>query len=161
MNTATRILLLGSLLALPALAADGIKLGKWEYQVQMQFGESMAMPEMPQMPEGFQLPGGMKMPAFGPQGISSSYTACVTENQLVPKDDKSPQKCEVSSMKRSGSSVSWKVHCRDPQGELDGEGKAFYSGDTMRSEMSLKGSHEGQPTNMTQKMTGRYLGPCN
>ncbi len=164
MPTKPVIALLITALAAPTFAGDGIREGKWEYQVQMQFGapgDSPAMPDMPKLPEGFKLPGGMKMPSFGPQGISSSFEACITDQQLVPKDDKAAQKCEVTEMQRSGSSVRWKMHCTDPKGDMDGVGKAVYSGNTMSSEMTLKGSHDGQPTNMSQKMTGRYLGPCS
>ena len=43
---------------------------------------------------------------------------------------------------------------------MSGEGSATYSGDTMSAEMRAKGSHRGRPIEMTQKTTGRYIGPC-
>lgn len=146
-----------------AVAGSDFQEGQWEYELRMQFGApgaATAAPQMPQLPDGFKLPGGMQMPSFGPQGMTTRFQKCMTKDDLVPKDDKSPQKCEITDMKRDGGTVRWKMHCSDPHGNMDGEGKAVYSGNAMTSEMKLRGTHDGERSEMNQKITGRYLGVC-
>ncbi len=159
----TAAMFCGAGLVLPAMA-DGLKEGKWEYTTEMQFGGGMGMPQgqaMPKLPQGVQLPPGMKMPQFGPKGMTTTFQRCMTNDKPVPTDDKGPQKCEVKKMDRSGNTVKWVMHCAGKGGDMDGEGAATYTGDTMTSEMKMTGSHDGQPIDVTQKTTGKYLGACS
>jgi hypothetical protein len=139
--------------------ADSIRQGEWEYTTTMKMP---GMPtQQPQLPPGAKLPAGMKLPSFGPEGMTRSYRECTTEKDLVPQPpDEGPQKCETTRFDRQGNTVHWSMRCSGPEGEMSGEGSATYSGDTMSAEMRAKGSHRGRPIEMTQKTTGRYIGPC-
>lgn len=145
----------------PALAADKVREGKWEYMSEMKMPGMPEMPaNMPKMPDGMQLPPGMTMPQFGPRGITSTFQRCITNEDLVPKDDKGKEQCTVTKMDRKGNTVNWAASCQTPQGPAKSEGTATYTGDAMEATMRVTGNAEGRPFEMTQNMKGRYLGPC-
>lgn len=151
------LLSLCALLPLPALAGD-IKGGEWEYTVEMQMPGMPQVKEMPKMPEGMKLPPGLQ---FGPKGMVHTFKNCISDDDPVPKNDQQgPHKCEITKQERSGSTIKWASHCTTPDGEMDAEGSATYTGDSMTSEMHAKGTQRGKPVEMTQKMTGRRLGAC-
>lgn len=141
-------------------SADGLREGKWEYTAKMKIAGMPEMPEMPQMPEGVQLPPGVKMPTFSRDGIVSTFQQCITKDNLVPTDGKEQKDCKVTSTQRTGDTVTWKMRCESPDQKLDGEGTATYTGSTMTSRSHIKGTMSGEPVDMAQEMTGRYLGPC-
>lgn len=142
-----------------ARAEEGPRLGKWEYTAEM---EIPGMPAMPQLPPGVQLPPGMKMPQMGPGGIKTTFTRCLTEEDLVPNNDRGQEHCTVTKMERSGNKVNWSATCETPNGTATGQGTATYSGDSMEATMTVKGSSpETGPFEMKQKTHGRYLGPCS
>lgn len=150
--------LLALLLALPA-AAEGPKAGRWEYSMTMQMP---GMPAMPKMPEGMQLPPGVTLPKMGPQGITTNFQQCVTEDQAIPRNEKGREDCTMTKQERKGNTFTWAATCNTPQGKADGEGTVTYQGDSMQGSMRIKGKDEqGRPFEMTQQMSGRYLGPCS
>jgi hypothetical protein len=143
--------------AAPLLAAEPIKEGRWQYTMQME------MPNMPkvEMPANVQLPPGMKLPQMGPKGMTMNYERCVTKDDLVPRNDKGRDNCTVTKKTQRGNSVDWAVSCDTPHGKMQGAGTATYSGDTMNSKMHLTGTDDrGQPIDVTQNVSGRYLGAC-
>jgi hypothetical protein len=155
----TRIVAAGLLIAVTAIAsAEGLREGKWEYTVTM---DMAGMPAMPQLPPGTQLPPGVKLPTMGPNGMTSTFQNCVTEDKPVPHNDKGGEHCTTTKMERHGATINYAMHCTDKSGgALDGEGSATYNGETMTSNMKMKGTSHGHPVDMTQTTTGRYLGPC-
>lgn len=144
------------MVATPLFAADTIKEGRWQYTMQMD------MPGMPkvEMPANVQLPPGMKMPQMGPKGMTMNYERCVTKDDLVPRDDKGREHCTVTKQTRRGNTVEWAASCDTPDGKMQGEGTATYTGEAMKSTMHMTGTSHGRPIDMTQNVTGRYLGPC-
>ena len=136
-----------------AAQAAEMKEGQWEYTMKMD------MPGMPQMPPGMQLPPGMKIPGMGGEGYTVKQ--CVTKDKAVPpQKDSKDMKCEMTKQERKGDTFKWASHCTGKSGEIDSEGTAVYSGDTMTSEMKTHGTMDGHPADMTMKTTGKYLGPC-
>jgi hypothetical protein len=124
-------------LALPVMAASIAKAGKWESTVQM---------EMPNMP--------MKIPAH-------TMTVCVTKEQaenaenLIPKTGDKRGGCTYTDVKVEGSTVSWKMACKDSG--MTGSGSTTYHGDTYEGSMQMKMRDQ----DMSAKMTGKFLGACD
>jgi len=147
------ILAAAAVVSAPAWA---VKEGQWE------FTSTMKIPgmTMPQMPQGMQMPPGMKMPAMGPNGMTHTFQTCVTNDKPVPKNDSAHEDCKVTRMDRSGDTVTWSATCTTPQGTMQGDGSATYSGDTMQSSMTMNGTTEHGPMTVQQTTTGRYLGAC-
>lgn len=144
--------LLALLLTLPAGAADGLREGQWEYRTTLQ------IPGMPAMPK---LPDGMQMPQVGPQGMTLTHRGCVSSADPVPRTGSDDSQCTTTRLERQGTTVIWAATCTTPRGKADAEGRAQYSGDRMEGTMRLRGQDErGHPFEMTQTMSGRYLGPC-
>lgn len=146
-------------LALPVVAADGPKPGRWEYTTTMQMP---GMAAMPKLPEGVQLPPGVTMPQMGPKGLTSSFQQCVTGEEAIPRNENGREDCTVTKQERKGNTVRWAATCNTPQGKAEGEGSVTYQGDSMQGNFRFKGQDgRGQPFEMTQQMSGRYLGPCS
>jgi len=139
-----------------AQAADAIKAGNWEFTMVMQ------VPNLPKLPPGVALPGIQ----IGPGGINVVHTSCVTSSQPMPADLRPPNQqhgqCKIEKIERAGGTVKWSTTCATPQGTIHSDGVAHYSGDTMEATFATHTSGgNGQPTDSSQHITGRYLGPCD
>jgi len=135
----------------PAYAQDAVKRGRWEFTSQLQ------TPAMPQMPPGVSLPPGVQAPPGG--GMSATHTSCIDPEKAVPTDPRS--ECRVDGMQRNGGTITWSTTCTTPQGTVRSEGVAHYRGDTMEGTMTTRvPTANGQTMDNTQRITGRYLGPC-
>ncbi|MGH6644823.1 MAG: DUF3617 domain-containing protein [Solimonas sp.] len=146
----------GLLGAAQAASAAGIHEGRWAYTM------TMDMPGMPAMPkvDASKLPPGMNLPQRTANGISMNFEHCVTNADLVPKND-AQDRCKVTRMDRQGDTVNWASICDSPQGKMEATGTATYSGDTMTSTTHMTGTDaRGKPIDMTQKISGRYVGAC-
>jgi hypothetical protein len=110
--------------------------------------------------------GTMSMPS-----MSSKVTHCLTRDEPVPASEKEKD-CKVVDQKVVGNTVSWRVVCKD--GEGDGEityrgtsykgtfrMKMAEGGGTTKKGSSRKKTAEGGETmTMSVKLSGKYLGPC-
>jgi hypothetical protein len=115
-------------------AAPEMKEGLWEITVRM---------EAPGMP--------MHMPAF-------KHTQCMRKENMVPEAPRQQQgeQCRIIKSNIKGNTVSWVVECDAPEGKTRGDGAVTYHGDRFEGV-----SHFQQGgVKMTQRMTGKWLGPC-
>ncbi|WP_169577410.1 DUF3617 domain-containing protein [Sinimarinibacterium sp. CAU 1509] len=145
-------------------AADGPRVGQWEYTQEMTIPGS-ALPEgmqMPKLPEGVQLPPGMSMPQMGQHGMTQtmSFQHCVTSEDIVPMNSDDASKCKMTKMKRSGNNFEWAAECQTPDGVATSEGSGTYTDDRMDATITSKMNMHGKPMEMKQTLHGRYLGPC-
>ena len=62
----------------------------------------------------------------------TSYTTCLTQQDLIPKQGMQQENnsCEVTSQKVDGDTVSWTITCRTDQGVTTSNGTITYAGDT-------------------------------
>ena len=164
MRAVLRVLPPALLASTAALAAGeappDIREGRWEYKSTLQI-PGLALPEgMPALPPGIELPEGMSMPTAGPEGITSTATACLTREQLVPPTEQTGAGCRIHDLRREGNRVRWKADCDTPQGKGSGEGNAAYSRERMNATMTMTGTFQGIPAMMELVTEGRYIGPC-
>lgn len=116
------------------LNAIDLKEGLWEMSVKM---EVKGMP--------------MPIPA-------QKYTQCVTKDKLVPTGEGSKDvNCKVIDYKISGNSITWKMVCKDDEGETTIIGKGTYNLDKFGGETKVK-THDGME--MVQNITGKWIGKC-
>ncbi len=132
--------------AVQGLAADKINMkpGKWEITHSIQ---------MPSMPAG--MPAGMQMP-------STTITQCITGDEPIPKGPDAQQQgpdCEIQDMQIKDDTVTWKMVCDDENGKITSYGRIVYKGTTFEGEFKTKIPSEGME--VTNKMTGRWIGPCD
>ena len=124
------------LLALSTMAVQAgdmnVKLGMWEWSMTM---------EMPGMP--------MAMPP-------TVYSACLTKDDLVPKQSEQKNQCKMLENNIKGNSVSWKMECRSEAGVSTSEGTMSYSGTTATGDITAT----AQGMVMKTKVSGRRTGPC-
>jgi hypothetical protein len=131
----SRALLLGSLLPVLVFASgraeEAIRAGLWQFTSQDQSANSAS--------------GG------------TSFTSCIDPARSVPTDPRFG--CSVRGVNRSGARVSWAMTCTVPQGVFSSQAVAEYRGGTMDGTMTTFVPMIGGQ--MTQRISGRYLGPCN
>ena len=107
-----------------------------------------------------QIPG---MPAgMGKQQMT--FQNCVSQKDIDrgavgQKDGKMPENCEVRNFKMSGNTASYTMACKGDQPMTADNVITFREGGyTMDMKMAM--SQGGQVMNMTQRMDGKYIGPC-
>ena len=121
----------------PATAAPDMKEGFWEIT------STMNMPGMP-----------MAMPAV-------SFSQCLTKEDMVPQKAEPDQNCKITKQKTSGNTVTWSMKCTG-EAPMESTGKITYSGNSFQGSMEMTINNPGMgPMHMTQKMSGKRLGPCN
>ena len=141
-----------------AQAADGVKVGKWEFSAQVQ------VPNMPKLPPGVTLPPGVNI---GPGGINVTKTSCVDSATPMPADLHPPNEqhgqCKVAKLGSVGGTVTWETSCAQSDGSVvHSDGVAHYTGGTMEATLKTRVSGgTGGTSETTQHITGRYLGPCD
>lgn len=139
-------------------AEDTLKPGKWQVVTDMQGPK-------PQMPPGAKLPPGVEMRPDG--SMHMSRTVCVSAKNPIPvgpppmpKGQGQPN-CKVDKLDRNGGDVQWASTCNGPQGAMHADGEMHYQGDTMDANMRTHATGpNGQPADITQHTTAKYLGPC-
>ena len=87
----------------------------------------------------------------------TSFTSCLDPTRSVPTDPS--MACSVRGVNRSGTRVSWAMTCTVPQGVFSSQAVAEYRGGTMDGTMTTFVPMIGGQ--MTQRISGRFLGPCN
>lgn len=136
--------------AMPALSADAVRPGKWEFTSRLE----TATP--PELPKGVSLPAGVKLPSGG---IAVTHTQCLDTAKSVPNDPRSG--CKIDRIQHNGSVINWWTTCHTGQGTATAVGSARYSGDTMAATMNTRAPNgSGGFIETTQHITGHYLGAC-
>jgi Protein of unknown function (DUF3617) len=158
--------LLAALLLLTAVAAsaragEAIRPGRWEFTVELH------MPGVAPMPPGVRLPPNMQMRS-GRDGMTVIDTACVKTGDpsaalrrppVPPGTDAS--QCKLDRLDRDGGNISWATTCTTAAATVHSEGTAHYRRDTMEARYTSRTTSAGAPAvEMSQHVTGRYLGPC-
>jgi len=140
-------------------ADDSLKPGKWEFVTEIQG------PKPPPLPPGAKLPPGVQMRPDG--SMSITHSVCVSAKNPIPVGPLSPPKgagqpsCKVDKMDRNGGDVHWAMTCSGQQGTTHAEGEAHYRGDTMQANVQSHIAAPNQaPADVTQRVSGRYLGTC-
>ncbi|HTZ36951.1 MAG TPA: DUF3617 family protein [Stellaceae bacterium] len=141
-----------------AQAADAIRPGKWEFAAQVE------LPNLPKLPPGITLPPGIKL---GAGGIDVTRTSCISQGTAIPAEIKPPGEqhgqCKVTTLENNGGTVRWATDCTQPDSQtVHAEGVAHYAGNTMEATLKTRVSGgKAPPSETTQHITGRYLGPCD
>lgn len=124
------------------------KMKEGQYEIKME----SEMSGMPGMPAG-----------MGKQATTMQH--CVTAKDIEggkvgrPPEKDGKSDCEVKNFRMSGNTASYQMVCRGDMPMTGDTTMTFTdSGYTMNTKMAM--NHGGQAMHVTQKMEGRYLGPC-
>jgi len=122
-----------------------IKEGMYEYTMEMDMGQ------VPGMPKG--------MP---PQ--KHSFQHCVTQKDIdqgeLGKGKNGPQQnCEIKNMNMSGNTATYTMECKG-EPSMKADNRITFVSDGFDMDMKMQMTRQGQAMNMSQKMSGRYKGPC-
>jgi hypothetical protein len=121
-----------------------MKDGMYEYKMQM---------EIPGMPAG-----------MGKQNMT--FQNCVSQKDIEEggfgksqQQQQKPENCEVKNFKMTGNTATYTMECKgDPK--MTADNKITFTNDGFDMDMKMAMNQGGQVMNMSQKMQGRYIGPC-
>ena len=86
---------------------------------------------------------------------------CLTEGDIVPRDEEQQKECKVTDQQVDGNQVSWSVVCDGERMKGTGSGSGTWSGDTFEGAFDLKMDMPGQgEVTMHATMKGKRLGAC-
>ena len=97
---------------------------------------------------------GMNMPP-------STITQCITKDDLIPRPGSQPgqeQECEITDVKVSGDTVTWRMRCTGEGGDVESQGSITYHGDRFEGISTVNIIDAGMT--MESHMTGRRIGEC-
>lgn len=120
-----------------------MKEGLYEYKMQM---------EIPGMPAG-----------MGKQAMT--FQNCVSQKDIdqggFGKQDNKPksENCEVRDMKMTGNTATYTMECKGAS-PMKADNRITFTDNGFNMDMKMAMKQDGQVMNMTQKMEGRYIGPC-
>ena len=121
-----------------------MKEGMYEYKMQM---------EIPGMPAG-----------MGKQNMT--FQNCVSQKDIdeggfgkSQQQRNQPENCEVKNFKMSGNTATYTMECKG-EPKMTADNKVTFTNDGFDMDMKMAMNQGGQVMNMSQKMQGRYLGPC-
>lgn len=96
--------------------------------------------------------------------ITVRKTACLTRSNYVPDTAQQGQDCKVSDQKVSGNTVTWTMHCKTPQGSIEGQGKISYKKESYSGTMEARFTGvdmSAAPMTYRYTMEGERLGACS
>ncbi len=129
----------------PAEAMKGkMKAGLYAYKMEMDMGQ------IPGAPAG-----------AGKQTMNMQH--CVTDKDIeggqLGKGGDMPKNCQMKDFRMSGNTASYKMACTG-EFAMNADTDITFVPDGFRMNMKMQMAQGGQQMNMTQKMEGKYLGPC-
>ena len=92
---------------------------------------------------------GMDLPA-------ATHRQCLKKTDPIPQGSQPGQECEIADVQVVGNTVSWRMQCSQPGGEIRGTGEITYHGDRFEGVMRI----EMEGTAMVSRMSGRRVGDC-
>ncbi len=123
---------------------------------------SISCEKGPNMKEGlWEITMTMEIPGMQMQMSPQTYTHCLTKKDMVPQKEEPVQECKMIKHNVKGDTVTWVIECKTPEGTAVSNGDITYRGDTFDGivEVSMpRGS--GGDMEMTQKMSGKWIGQC-
>src|SRR5216684_243372 len=140
----------------PAAAdSGGVKPGQWEFTTRLDASATLQPPPGTQSPQT-QSPQATQLPSGG----GATYLSCIQSDRPVPFQFDGAQ-CKLDSRERQGPRIIWSMTCTNPQGAVRSDGTAQYHGDTMDATLiNHFPAANGTVTDLTQRITGRYIGAC-
>jgi hypothetical protein len=143
--------------------AEAVTEGQWTMTITTRIGGmdeeyAAAMEEMENMDPAEkammqQMMGGMGM-GFGGQGMTTTITQCVSNDDPVP-DWETDEDC-TSTHTMNGNSVHFQTVC--PDGTSTGD--VTYQDESMQGVITSHQTVDGEETEMTIEISGEYVGPC-
>ena len=145
-------------MSLPVSAADQMRPGLWE--MQMQSDALRNMPAIP--PQQLEQMRSMGIEVPNIQNNSIVTKVCIpkemAERQQVPMIDKEQTGCEMEDYSRSGSQYSANIVCDGPQMKGKGVVKGKLLGeDRFESTYDFDGTIDGQPVKHKQTSSGKWI----
>jgi hypothetical protein len=137
--------------------SGAVKPGQWEFAAQLQTSAPPQLPAAASQPNGSQSPQVTQIPAAG--ASKTTFSSCIVSDKAVPTAFGS--ECKLDGVQRNGPRITWSMTCTNPRNSVRSDGVAQYHGDTMGATVisHLPGA-PGRMTDVTQHITGRYVGPC-
>lgn len=103
------------------------------------------------------MPSGMGKQSMTVQNCVSDKD--IEQGQMGKGKDKNMPDCEVKNFRMSGNTATYTTVCKGEM-EMTADNRITFRDDGYSMEMKTAMKQGGQVMNMSQRMEGRYLGPC-
>ncbi len=104
------------------------------------------------------------MSGTGGNASSSSERTnfCITDTNPMPVigSNNGDAACQILNQKTMGSSVSWKMVCDTPMGQLTGNGKITYQGDNAKGSIDIMIKMPDGTSKLRETITAKRIGDC-
>lgn len=87
-------------------------------------------------------------------------TECMTEEDLIIKDETSDQDCEIKEVKEVGNTISWKMKCTQEGQTIDSSGRITYAGNSFKGTILVNMVTQAGNMTATTIMEGKRIGKC-
>jgi len=132
----TGLLTMMPMLTIPAQAASAFQSGEWKITTRT---------EVPGLP-------------FVAPAVTTRQ--CLILRDRIPQGKDASGEYKLVDQNISGDTVRWTMRCGNANGTTEAKGEATYSGRTMQGVSHITTSGRGDTMQMTSRMTGRHIGPC-
>jgi hypothetical protein len=127
------------------------------FSIALSFGMAFAGPNL--NPGKWEITTETEMVGISMKVPPQTHTQCLTKKDLVPQSKGASQECQISDVKVSGDTVSWKIICSGQGGAMEGTGQITYSGDHMEGTMDMV--IKGANMQVKNKISGHRIGACD
>lgn len=112
-------------------------------------------------PGMYEITSTVEMPGM-PAGMLPTQTSaqCMTEQDPVPRKDSGEQDCEITDMKKSKNTVTWKMTCNQQGQKMTSHGQMKYSGDSFTGTFISNIESRGGNMTITTRVSGQRIGDC-
>lgn len=90
---------------------------------------------------------------------ASTQKVCIAKGgERDPNKMNGDKDCQVTDSKTVGNKFTWKMRCDHKGDVMTGSGEQTMTANGYQAKMQFSGKSDGQPINMTTKMTGKRIG---
>jgi hypothetical protein len=89
---------------------------------------------------------------------ATTHKVCVAKGSERDPKNVADKDCVMTDLKNSGNKTSWKMHCNNKDGVLDGSGEMMGTPDSSEGTIHLEGTQGGRKFDMTQSYKNKRIG---
>jgi hypothetical protein len=111
-------------------------------------------------PGKYEISSKVEIPGMSVTIPPQTITECMTEQDLVLKNNTPNQNCEIKDVKEVGNTISWKMKCTQEGQTIKSSGQIDYAGNSFKGTIIMNmGTQTGNMTTTTI-IEGKRIGEC-
>jgi hypothetical protein len=111
-------------------------------------------------PGKYEIIATVKMPGMPLTVPPQTTTECMTEQDLIIKNDADSQGCEIKDVKEDGNTISWKMECTQEGQTMESSGRIDYAGNSFKGTIIMNMRTQAGNMTATTTIEGKRIGKC-